>query len=374
MKTSKIVTSRYLFTFLTLFIVLSGTSESFGVLADGTIKVVTSFSDYASIAEEIGGDKVTVEYLSHGDQDPHFVPPKPSLALKLKDADLFVTTGLDLEAWATTLLDKARNKNIMDGAVGYVTAYSGIELLQKPTTALSRTEGDVHIYGNPHIQTGPLNWKVISENILIGLKKVDPENSDYYEQQQQAFVDKVDRNLFGDELVDLIGGETLSDLLQAGTLFDFLEKEYEGEKLIDKLGGWLWEALPFRGKKVIAYHKNWAYFMKDFGLHVMEYIEPKPGIPPSAKHVKNVVDKIKVQNIELMIIATYFERNSARMIEERTGIRAVFLPISVGGVPEASDNFKLVDYWISEIKKGFGMKHGHQHRHRHRKGQDTSRE
>ena len=182
--------------------------------------------------------------------------------------------------------------------------------------------------------------------------------------------------LFGDELVDLIGGETLSKLLRAGTLYDFLEKEYEGEKLINKLGGWLNEALPFLGKKVIAYHKNWAYFVKDFGLHVVDYIEPKPGIPPSAKHVKQVVDMIKVQNIELMIVATYFERNSARMIEERTGIKAVFLPISVGGVPEASDNFKLVDYWIAQIKGGFGTESDQKgrHRHRHREGQDTSKE
>jgi ABC-type Zn uptake system ZnuABC Zn-binding protein ZnuA len=127
------------------------------------IYVVTSFSDYASIVQEIGGDLVTADYLSHGDQDPHFVPPKPSLALKLKKADLFITTGLDLEVWATTLQDKARNKKVMDGAVGYVTAYPGIELLQKPTTSLSRSEGDIHIYGNPHIQTSPINWIQISE-------------------------------------------------------------------------------------------------------------------------------------------------------------------------------------------------------------------
>ena len=344
--------------------------------SNGTIKVVTTFSDYASIAREIGGEKVSVDYLSHGDQDPHFVPPKPSLALKLKDADLFVTTGLDLEAWATTLQDKARNKKIMDGAIGYVTVYNGIELLQKPTTALSRTEGDVHIYGNPHIQTSPLNWKEISENILIGLKKVDPENASFYEEGQEAFIDNVDRALFGDELVDLIGGEMLTELLHAGTLFDFLEKEYEGEKLINTLGGWLKEALPFRGKKIIAYHKNWAYFVRDLGLKVVDYIEPKPGIPPSAKHVKVVVDKIKAQNIELMLVASYFEKNSARMIEERTGIKAVFLPLSVGGVPEVSDNFKLVDYWIAEIQKGFNMEPGHRsrHRHRHREGHDTSGE
>ncbi|KPJ48892.1 hypothetical protein AMJ40_06685 [candidate division TA06 bacterium DG_26] len=340
------------------------------------LKVVTTFSDYASITQEIGGEKVTVEHLSYGDQDPHFVPPKPSLALKLKDADLFVTTGLDLEMWATTLLDKARNKKIMDGAVGYVTVYTGIELLQKPTTALSRTEGDIHIYGNPHIQTSPLNWKTISENILIGLKKVDPENAAYYEERQKAFADKVDRAMFGDDLVDLLGGQTLTQLLQGGTLFDFLEREFEGEVLVNRLGGWLEEALPFRGKKVIAYHKNWAYFVRDFGLEVIDYIEPKPGIPPSARHVKEVVEKIKAQGIELMLVATYFEKNSPRMIEQRTGIKAVFLPISVGGVPEASDNFELVDYWIAHIKEGFGMEPAEKgrHRYRHRTGQGTSKE
>ena len=367
MKYAKSILLRYLSITL-LCLILWSTSEVYGA-----INVVTTFSDYASIAEEIGGDKVSIDYLSYGDQDPHFVPPKPSLALKLKEADLFVTTGLDLEMWATTLLDKARNKKIMDGAVGYVTAYPGIELLQKPTTALSRTEGDIHIYGNPHIQTSPLNWKDISENILIGLKKVDPENAVYYEERQKVFVDKVDRVMFGDELVDLIGGETLTELVRAGTLFDFLEKEYEGEKLVSKLGGWLKETMPLRGKKVIAYHKNWAYFARDFGLIVVDYIEPKPGIPPSAKHVKEVVDKIKIQNIEIMLVATYFEKNSPRMIEQRTGIKAVFLPISVGGVPEANDNFELVDYWIGEIMAGLDVeydRHG-RHRHRHREGQSS---
>ena len=324
--------------------------------ASAKMKVITSFSDYASIAKEIGGDKIDVEYLSWGDQDPHFVPPKPSLAMKLKSADMFVSTGLDLEMWATTLMDKARNKKIMDGAVGYVTASPGIELLQKPTTALSRTEGDIHIYGNPHIHTSPLNWKNISENILIGLLKVDPENSDYYKERQKEFIKKVDTSMFGADLVELFTGETLCKLLVAGTLFDFLEKDYQGEKLVNKLGGWLKEALPFRNKNIICYHKNWAYFVRDFGLHVVDYIEAKPGIPPSAKHVKMVVDKIKDQNIELMLVASYFEKNSPKMIEQRTGIKAVILPLSVGGIPEASDNFKLVDYWIAQVKEGFELK------------------
>jgi len=335
------------------FLILIGFAFSFlfasSFAGNKKIKVVTTFSDYASIAKEVGGDLVTVDCLSHGAQDPHFVPPKPSLVLKLKDADMFVTTGLDLEMWATTLLDKARNKKIMDGAVAYVTAYPGILLLQKPTTALSRSEGGVHIYGNPHIHTSPLNWKKISENILIGLEKVDPQNSAYYEKRQKAFVDKVDRAMFGDELVDLIGGEELSDMLIGGTLFGFLQKEYQGEKLLNKLGGWLKQALPFRNAEIIAYHKNWVYFARDFGLKVIDYIEIKPGIPPTPKHVEDIIHLIKEHNVRIMLVANYFERRKPDTIAKKTGIKVVYVPFCVGAAPGISDNFKLVDCWIKSI-------------------------
>ena len=319
--------------------------------AKSPLNVVTTFSDFAAIAKGIGGDKITVDYLSQGDQDPHFVAPKPSLALKLKKADLFILTGMDLELWASTLLDKARNKEIMDGAIGYVTVYTDMEILEKPAGSLSRTEGDVHVSGNPHIHTSPINWKKISENILIGLKKVDPENADFYEQRQQAFVDKIDRSMFGDELVDLIGGDQLSDLLLAGTLFDFLDKEYQGKKLITRLGGWLKKALPFRNKEVVAYHKNWSYFARDFGLTVIGYIEPKPGIPPTPKHVENTINLIKVHGVDVMLVASYFEKRKPNTIARKTGIKALFLPLSVYAIPEVSDNFKLMDFWVDNINE-----------------------
>ena len=315
------------------------------------LKVVTSFSDYAAIAREIGGTYVTVDYLSHGDQDPHFVPPKPSLAMKLRNADMFVTTGLDLEMWATTLQDKARNKIIMDGAIGYVTASHGIELLQKPTTALSRTEGDIHIYGNPHIHTSPLNWKQISENIMIGLQKIDPGHANEYAANQKTYVEKVNRALFGDDLVDLIGGDKLTALLNAGTLFDFLEKKFQGAKLYNRLGGWLQKAENFRGNEVIAYHKNWAYFAHDFGLEVVGYIEEKPGIPPTPKHVENLIRTIKDRNIRIMLVANYFEKRKPTTIAAKTGIKPLFLPLSVEGGPNTEDNFKLVELWIAQINK-----------------------
>jgi len=319
-----------------------------GQKRNGKLKIVASFSDYAAIAKEIVGDKGIVEYIASGEDDPHFVPPKPSYAMKLRKADMWITTGMDLEAWSTTLLDKARNKKIMDGEIGFVAVSDGCHIIDIPAH-IDRTEGDIHTMGNPHINTGPLNWRVIARNITIGLQKIDPANTDYYIANRDKFIDRVDRALFGDELVDMFGGETLAKLLDNNTLFDFLQKEYGGGKLIDKLGGWLKKALPFRGKKIIAYHKNWGYFAKTFGLEIAGYIEPKPGIPPSAKHVQKMIKLIKDQHISLMLVASYFEKKTARMIESKTGIKALFIPMFVNGIPEVSDNFKLVDYWIDQI-------------------------
>jgi len=319
------------------------------LFAEHKIKVVTTFSDYATITKAIGGDYVDVDYLSSGDQDPHFIPPKPSLAMKLKKADMLVSTGLDLEMWLTSLQDKARNKKIMEGAEGFVTAAEGLDLLQKPKIALSRTEGDIHIYGNPHIHTSPVNWITISENIMIGLQKLDPAHSDFYAENQKAFVDKIYRAMFGDELVDLIGGKELVNLLEANTLFDFLDSEYEGSKLIDKLGGWMKKALPLRGLQVVAYHKNWAYFARDFGIVVRGYIEVKPGIPPTPKQVEQVINLIEKNKIKIMMVASYFEKRKPSTIAKRTGIKAVFLPFSVGGNQQVTDNFKLIDFWIDAL-------------------------
>ncbi len=316
----------------------------------GQLNIVCSFSDYASIAEYIAGPDATVQFIAHGEQDPHFVAPKPSYAMMLNKADMWVTTGMDLEIWSTTLLDKARNRQIMDGEIGFVSVSDGVNVLQK-ADKVDRTEGDIHLMGNPHINTGPLNWKTIGLNITTGLMKVDPVNTGYYQANMEEFNDMVDRALFGDDLVDIFGGETLSKLLANKTLYTFLEKDYQGEKLIDKLGGWLKKAKPFRGKKIIAYHKNWAYFTETFGLEIVGYIEPKPGIPPSAKHVQHMIQTIEDQQIKLMLVASYFEKKSPQSIADKTGIEALFLPLFVKAIPEVNDNFQMVDYWIDQINR-----------------------
>ena len=296
-------------------------------------------------------------YIARGNQDPHFVLPKPSYALRLKEADLFITTGLDLELWAPTLIDKARNPGIVEGAPGYVSASAGLQLLEVPSRGVDRSAGDIHVYGNPHIQTSPINMKTVAANILTGLQRVDPDHADYYQQRYERFVARVDSAMFGPELVKLLGGDVLSEMLVNGTLFGFLNsEETDGQKLIAKLGGWLRAGLPFRGERIICYHKNWEYFCRDFGLRIVDFVEPKPGIPPTAKHVRKVIDEIEKYSIRLMLVANYFEKNTPRKIEARTGVKAVFLPLSVGGEPGVDTIFDLYDYWIGKINRALGAR------------------
>jgi len=321
--------------------------------ANEKINVVTTLSTYADIAKNIGGDKVTVKYIVAGDQDAHFVRPKPSYAMLLSDADLFVSTGLDLELWVPTLVDMSKNTNIRSGQKGFVAAYDGIKLLDKPTV-LSRSEGGLHIYGNPHITPNPLNLKIVAENIAIGLEKIDPVNSDYYRLNTKNFQDEIDKKTFGEDLVKLMGGSLLTKLANNGTLIDFLSsKEYKGIMMIDYLSGWMKEALPLRGKKIVAYHKNWAYFREIFGIDIIGYVEPKPGIPPSPKHVEELVQEMKKNNVKILFAANYFDENKVRRICEKVGATPVIVPMFVGGAPNTENVFKLFDSWISELNKAF---------------------
>jgi ABC-type Zn uptake system ZnuABC Zn-binding protein ZnuA len=317
-------------------------------VGDATVRVITTLQDYASITREVGGERVDVEAIVAGNADPHFIKPKPSYALMLRDADLFVSTGLDLELWAPVLVNKAGNRKIVDGAQGYVAAATGIELLQKPAS-LDRSGGDIHIYGNPHIQTSPLSAKVIARNITTGLCKVDPEGCDAYSQGLIRFNDRISRRLYGSELVDLLGAETLDPLARKGRLISFLEEH----GLKEQLGGWLAEGLPFRDRKIICYHKNWVYFATVFGLRVADYVEAKPGIPPTARHVADLIRKIKDDDIKVILAANYFEQKKPQMIADKTGIIPVIVATSVGGQEGIETYFDLIDSWVSGLNTAF---------------------
>ncbi|HHE56030.1 MAG TPA: zinc ABC transporter substrate-binding protein [Caldithrix abyssi] len=323
------------------------------VLANNKLNVVTTLSTYADIAKKIGGEFVDVKYIVEGNQDAHFVRPKPSFAVLLNKADVFVSTGLDLELWAPTLVDMSKNPKIRSGQIGYVAASYGIDLLEKPAV-ISRSEGGVHIYGNPHIITGPLNFKKIAENIAVGLQKNDPAHAEYFKQNLIEFKRQIDEHMFGKQLVRLMGGDLLTKLTLNGKLIDFLQnKSFKGQKLIYYLGGWMKEAQIFRGKKIVAYHKNWAYFRQTFGLDIIGYVEPKPGIPPSPKHVEELVQQMRKNKVKVVLAANYFSEQKVKEICDKVGAIPVIVPMGVGGVSGTDDVFKLVDYWVSHLKEAF---------------------
>jgi ABC-type Zn uptake system ZnuABC Zn-binding protein ZnuA len=318
------------------------------------VKVVTTLTTYAAIAREIVGDHGQVSSIGSPYENPHYVQPKPSFAPLIASADLFVTTGLDLELWVPALLDKANNPNVTEGGAGYVAAYAGVPLLDVPAS-YSRTQGDIHVFGNPHIWTDPLNAVQIARNILTGLKRVAPDQAGYFTAREKDFEDRIYRALYGDELVKLLGGETLADLDRQGKLFEFLDAhKYEGAPLMSRLGGWLKEGLPFRGKQVVCYHKEWDYFSREFNVPCVDYIEPKPGIPPTPSHVQEVIEKMKQQRIQVLLSTTYYDRNQVQEVAARTGAKAVIVPGNAGGEPGTESYFGLVSLWVRELARGFG--------------------
>ncbi|MBN2576690.1 MAG: zinc ABC transporter substrate-binding protein [Deltaproteobacteria bacterium] len=319
------------------------------------LKVVVTNSAYHSIAEYIGGDKVEVNHIVAGNQDPHIVRPKPSLAVLLKQADLYVTTGMDLEMWSPALVDMSGNPNIRSGQKGFVSASAGLKIIETPIT-VSRAEGDVHIYGNPHIHTSPLNGKTIAENICVGLKRNAPEYAEYFDKNLARFKDEIDRRTFGAELVKLLGGKTLTDLAQTGRLIPFLEKkQYKGKPIIELLSGWMKAALPLRGKKIVTYHKNISYFAQLFGIDVVDYLEPKPGIPPTPGHIASVLDKMRAMNIKVMWAANYFDVAQVKKAAEKVHAVPVIVALGPGGQPGMNTFFDIFDIWIDELNQAFAQ-------------------
>ena len=275
----------------------------------GTIKIVTTTTDMKSIAELVGGNKVSVSSIATGYQNPHFVDPKPSYIINLTKADLFVTVGLDLETgWSPQLLSSSRNTKIQKGAPGYVDASTGVNLLQVPSAA-NRAEGDIHIFGNPHYWLDPLNGKIIARNIANGLERVDPANKSFYETNLQSFMNRIDT----------------------------------------KMKEWLTKIVPYKGSKIIAYHNEWVYFETRFGLQIVDFMEPKPGIPPTPSQLVKVIKEVKTNNVKVIISSPYFTTSSSDVVAKQTGVKELTLATSVGGFDSIKDYFNLFDYNIDQL-------------------------
>ncbi len=319
--------------------------------AKTNLNVVTTLPDYAFFARYVGGERVFVKSIVRGDQDAHFIRPKPSFATALREADVLIDTGLDLELWVQTVIDNSGNGKIRSGQPGYVSASAGMSLLEKPKT-MSRAEGGVHIYGNPHITCSPINMKIAAKNIATGLIKNDPEGKELYLQNLQRLHKEIDERLFGKKLVEMLGADTLYSLAEQDKLISFLqEQQFEGKPLLEYLGGWMKKMLPLRGTPIVTYHKNWIYFVKLFGLEEAGNVEPKPGIPPSAKHVTDLINLMKERNIRIILAANYFDEQQIRTVAARTDAEAVIVPLYVGGAEGVDDYFKLVDNWVEGLSK-----------------------
>ena len=216
--------------------------------------------------------------------------------------------------------------------------------------------GCSHSTGNPHFQTSPINIAVVARNIATGLCKVDPGNCDAYRVRLTNFNDRLARRLYGEKLVELLGVDTLDPLTRSGRLVPFLEeKGFAGE-----IGGWLRDGMSFRGRKLVCYHKNWIYFTTLFGLDVAGYVETKPGIPPTARHVSELIERIEAEHIQVLLAANYFERSKPQLIADRTGIVPVVVPMSVDAGSGVATYFDLVDLWIGSLKTAYARtKPGH---------------
>ncbi|MFN8653394.1 MAG: metal ABC transporter substrate-binding protein [Gemmatimonadales bacterium] len=317
------------------------------------LKVVTSLTTYGAIAREIVGDKGTVTSIAQGDEDPHFVQPKPSFVAILRDADVFVTTGLDLELWVPALLDRAGNRKVSEGGAGYVTAYTGITLLEVPSS-LNRAQGDIHADGNPHIHTDPLNAILIARNILTGLSRVDAADAAYFAGREQDFEKRVLEATMGADLVNALTPATAFNLLKTDKLFDFLgATKFQGKPLMEKLGGWLKTAEAFRGKEMVCYHREWAYFSHRYQVTCAEFIEAKPGIPPTPRHVEDVIALMQQKKIPVLFASNYFNRNQIQQVAGKTGATAVVVPENTSGAPGVDTYFDLMNTWVNGLAAAF---------------------
>ena len=281
--------------------------------AAGKLNVVTTTQDLASIAAEIGGDRIAVESLAKGYQDPHFVDAKPSYLLKLRKADLFIEVGRELEiGWAPGLLNNARNKKIQPGAPGFLDASSNVAILELGGR-VGREQGDVHPLGNPHYWLNPENGLVMAANVRDALARLAPADAAYFQSRYASFESR----------------------LRA--------KIAEWKKSATALG--------LTGMKVVTYHRSWPYFADAFGLDVVDYVEPRPGVPPAPRHVQELGATMKSQKVGLLIVEPYFDPKLSQQIARNAGVPMVVLPPSVGATPAAADYFALFDAQFDLIRK-----------------------
>lgn len=281
------------------------------------LNIVTTLPSLASITKSIGGDKVDVYSITRGVQDAHYIDAKPSYMLKLNKADLLIYSGLELEiGWLPLLIQGARNDKVTVGSIGNLNASLGIQLeniLEKPRGEVDRSMGDVHPAGNPHYLLNPNNAMDLSELVYDKLSSLDPENQKVYEDNL---------NKFQDELKNKI-------------------------RMFEQI------AAPLRGKEVVCYHVHWSYLLNWLGISSAGYVELRPGIPPSPKHKRNIINLMKTKKINVVVISSWKDPTKAQEVADAVGAKLVVLPGEVNALEDTDDYFNWMDYMVNKLTEAF---------------------
>lgn len=267
------------------------------------VNVVTTLPDLADLTKQIGGEKVQVDYIVRGNQNPHFVDVKPSYMLKLKSADVFLMIGMELELWAQQLIDGSRNDRLM-----VVDLSRPIQKLEVPLK-VDASQGDVHRFGNPHYWLDPRNVRVMMEEIVASLAKVSPADEQFFRTTAEQYLKRLDA----------------------------------------KIAEWEATMKPYNGTKLITFHKSWTYFAAWLGLDVVDQVEPKPGIQPSPSHTVELIRKVREGGIKAIIVEPFYDTSAPEQIARATDVKVLRLATSVGGVEQAKDYISLMDYNIATL-------------------------
>ncbi|MDI6786170.1 MAG: metal ABC transporter substrate-binding protein [bacterium] len=275
------------------------------------INIVTTTTDLMDLVKMVGGKRVKVVSLSHGDQSGCAgVEPRPSMVIYLRSADMLVRIGMDYDHWADSLIDASRNSKIVYGANGYVDVSVGINRLEVPKGKVDASMGHIHLYGNPHYWLDPHNAKVITKNIYEGLCRISPKNSNCFKENRDEFLLKIDM----------------------------------------AIQEWSKKLKIFQGKKFVSYHTSWVYFAKCFGLNIVGTLEPKSGIPPSPAHLRGLIKMMKKEGISMILHENYYPQRTTEMVSKETGAKILILPVSVGGLNgKIEDYFSLFNYIVNKI-------------------------
>ena len=322
-------------------------------LAAEPLRICATVPELGSLAEEIGGTEVNVTVFTQGTEDAHFTVPKPSFIKALNACNVYVQMGLELEiGWAPALLQNARNAAVLPGGTGFIDASEAISPHGVPSGPIDRSMGDVHPGGNPHYMVDPMNGLRVAALLRDRFSALRPDAQESFAERHADFRQRLGAALVGEALARKYDFEKIALLAEHGRLIDFLGSQ--GDTAL--LGGWLGALGPHAGAKVVTEHDGWSYFVERFGLEVAGFLEPIPGVPPTTSHLGAVIERMRAEQIGVVLTTAYYDPRYARFVSEKTGAAVVPVAHQVGARPGTDDYLSMTDYNVRQLAAALGGK------------------